>query len=211
MTRGQIKTSVKVYGFESDLDTVIEDCINAAIRRIEGFKRWRWQETTSTSLTLTVGDKSIGTLPTDFLHPDALRIEFGNDFYDLDYAEPEDIKSRLHTDRENGVPQVWSHYGGQVIVYPRPDLAYKATLEYVSDPADLSGDSASPAMPATYHDVIKWAVVADLAARERDPQLYALAERNYTVRFKEMDAALGVKQRQSATHVVRWEGWRNLR
>lgn len=207
MTRAELKTSIQALGYGTDTDTAQNEAINSTIRRVEGYKRWPWQETESTAITLALAAKTLASVPADVLHVDAVRLQSGTDEYEPEFKPAQEVRRLLHLDRDNGTPRYWTKYAGSILIYPRADRAYTGTLDYVKDPADLSADGNSPLVPATYHDVIKWGSVAQLAYRERDWQAVDHADKMYAIAFAEMNAAVGVLERQNASHVKRSGHW----
>jgi hypothetical protein len=212
VTRAQLRTAIQErLGFATDTATAQNEALNGAVRRLEGLRRWPWQEATSVSATLASGASTLGGLPSDLLHVDAVRLEEGTEYIELEYRAPNEVQRMLHLDRDTGTPQYWSKRGATIYVYPRAQTAYDVvTLEYVKDPTDMSADGDSPAAPATYHDVYVYGAGADLAIRERDWAMNQTCERLFTSRVKEMQEEMGQRQRQNATHIPRSAHWRQI-
>jgi hypothetical protein len=210
MTRAEIKTSVQALGYGTDTDTAQNEAINSTIRRIEGFKRWPWQEVESTAITLAIAAKTLAGVPADLLHVDAVRLVNGTTKYEPIFRSPQEVRRLLHNDTDNGTPRYWTKYAGSIYIYPRGDAAYTGTLDYIKDPTDLTADGSSPILPATYHDCVKWGVVAQLAFRERDWAAAGQAEKMYALSFAEMNAAIGLRERQNATHITRSSHWSQI-
>lgn len=203
MTRGTLKTALQALGYSTDTDTAQNEAVAAAVRRVAGIKRWPWQESTSAAATIAVGGSALSALPANFLHPDAVRITFGSETSSLDWVQPQEIRQALHLDQLKGLPYWWTYYAGQVLVYPRADRLYTATLDYVSKPAAITADSDTLPGPDNYHDLYKWLAAEHLAFRERDWNAYNAARAQRAEAMGEMTAELGVKQRQTSRQVTR--------
>lgn len=207
MTLAQLRAALQDIGFSTDTATAQNTALNSANRRVEGKRRWPWQEATAANASLAVGASTLTNLPADLLHVDTVRLENGTDYLDPEWVRPVEIRRLLHIDRDNGTPVAWSNWNGGVYVYSRADLVYTATLDYIKDPPDLAADGDIPGMPANYHDVLVWAAAAQMAFRERDWFFFGQAKQEFRERLTEMEEELGVRQRQSTREVVRSDFW----
>lgn len=211
MTLAQMRTAIQELGYGSDTATAQTAAINATLRRIEGYRRWPWQEVDVATGSLALGADVVTHAITDLLYVDSVRIESGTEYRELEYIEPQELRSRQHLDRDNGTPEYWSKYEGEIRVYPQADKAYTVTIDYIKDPADLSADGDTPTLPATYHDVLVFGAASLLAMRERDWSAFQLYDAHYKERRSEMLGAVGVRQRQNATHVKKSNYWTKTR
>lgn len=207
MTLAELRAAAQALGFGTDTATAQTSAINSTNRRVEGMHRWPWQEATTASAALALSANTVTGLPADLLHIDTVRIENGTTYLDLEYERPVEVRRLLHLNRDNGQPALWTKWAGQILIYSRADLAYTVTLDYVKDPVDLVADGDIPQMPVTYHDILKWGCVAEMALRERDRSMAAAADQKFRERVNEMEDELGVAQRQSSRQVVRSDWW----
>lgn len=221
MNLGQLRTAIQARGYATDTATQQTELINMRYREIAGRHRWPWLETSDTSIATTAGTGtySLSSI-TDLLWVDAVRIQFPatgtpTEQYNLEYVANEDLK-QLRFDGSydiagaQGIPEWWTQRGGpggSLIILPNPERAYKVDLDYLKDPADLSGDSDTPLFPATYHDLLVWGPIIDLAFRERDWNGMGQAQGQYDRLFMQMERAYGVRQRQNSTHVKQSATW----
>jgi hypothetical protein len=198
---GQLRTSLQTKGYATDSATAQTEMLNSVYRALAGKRRWPWMEAQAT-ITLVAGTAaySIAAI-TDWLHPDAARVEIGTEYPVLEYQDPQAFRDLAHQDRDRGVPQLWTWARGQLHVWPSPDRAYTLTVDYTKDPPDLSSDSDTPIFAATYHDVLVWGALKEIAFRQRDWGAHQYAKQEYDARFGEMERAYGLRQRQTSGKV----------
>lgn len=213
-----IRTCIQMKGYGTDTAPDIQNSmINSVYRRVIGMRRWPFLELKNNSSLNCIagqGNYSLATIE-DLLHVDAVRIDFGTEYYDLEYAEVQDLRSLEHEDRSTGVPRYWTlATSSEIRFWPWPDKAYNIKLDYVADPADLVGDTDTPLIPPAYRDVLCWGAIAELTFRERDIEGYNIAKQEYLAILTNMMAEYSVKQRQnsrqvgrSGTYDVLVEGW----
>lgn len=204
MNLGEIRTAVQAHGYGSDTASQQNGFINAAGREITGERRWWWREAQNNSLTMTAGTATLSTASiADLLDIDAVRLTYGSEYYDLDYAAPQDLRTQVHLARDPGIPQFWSFVNGGLLFWPYPDRAYTVSIDYLKDWTDLSADGDEPAFPAIYHDVLVQHAVGELARRERDTQSYGMAAAKVERLMDKMrKAQQAVRQRQSSRYVT---------
>lgn len=201
MTLAQLRTSLQAKGYATDSATSQTEMINSVYRALAGKRRWPWLEAQAT-VALVAGTTSYSIAAiTDWLHPDAARIEISTEYPELEYQAPKDFRDLQHVDRDRGVPQAWTWMRGQLHVWPSPDRAYTLTVEYTKDPADLSADGDTPVFAATYHDVLVWGAAKEIAYRQRDWAAHQYAKQEYDQRFGEMERAYGLRQRQTSDRI----------
>lgn len=204
-TVSTLRTAIQQRGYASDTATAQTELLNSVYRRLSGMRRWPWLETGTAGLVTIVGQSAYNLLSTvpDFLHVDAVRLEIGTEYYDLEYEREQDFRSLQHTDRTNGIPSLWTLRGrADLNLHPRPDRVYTVTVDYLKDPPDLLSDSDQPLVPATYQDILVWGAIVELAYRERDWQGVQVADANYGQRLLDMMLEYGLTQRQTSTQVV---------
>lgn len=206
MTLAEMRTRLQNMGYGTDTVASQSDMLQAAYRRLQGLHHWPWLRN-KTTLPTVVGTPSYSlAFITDLLHLDAVRLEIGQQPFTLEYKSPEEFAETAHADRDNGIPRFWTERFGEVHLWPRPDRVYTVTIEYTKDPPDIL-DGSAPIFDATYHDVIVFGALGDIAFRERDWQAGARADAQWDRRVAEMEKAYGVRQTQSSSHVRRSSFW----
>lgn len=209
MNLGQIRTAIQARGYGTDTATQQTAMVNAVYREIAGQHRWPWLEAQSSTLTTTIGDPDYATtgISADLMYIDAVRLTRGTTYLPLEYIAPQDFRDLEHVDRDNGEPIYWTYMNYNLRLWPRPDQVYTVTVDYLFRPTDLSADSDQPLFDATYHDVLVWGAIRDLAFRERDWSAKNFADAEYSARFGKMERAYGMKQRQNSSHVQGSKFW----
>lgn len=208
MNLGELRTAIQQKGYGTDTATAQTGLINSIYRRIGGEHRWPWLEAQNTSITTTAGDPDYSLAAiTDLAHIDAVRVHRGTEYPQLSYIAPQDLRDMEHVDRDNGTPRFWTYVNAQLRLWPAPDAAYTVTIDYLKRPTVLSADGDTPIFDSTYHDVLVWGAVAELAFRERDWSAKNFADAEFNLRYNEMKRSYGLKQRQNATHVKRSSFW----
>jgi hypothetical protein len=200
-----IRSCIQAKGYGTDTVAAQNSMINSVYRRIIGMYRWPFLELTDNSTIVCVAGQTkcnIGVIQ-DLLHIDAVRVEYGTEYYDLEYAPFQGFRDLEHLDRAVGVPRYWTAGDNELRLWPAPDRAYTVKIDYIIDPADLVGDTDVPVIPPAYRDVLCWGAIAELTFRERDVEGYNIAKQEYLSIIDNMKAEYGVKQRQSSEQVRR--------
>lgn len=204
MTLAQLRTALQAKGYGTDSATAQTELINSVYRRLAGRRRWKWTEAQNTSIVTVAGTSAYAlTGITDFLHPDAVRIEVGTEYLPMEYMDYEELRDRQHADRDRGVPEFWTIGRGQLLLWPTPERVYTVTVDYTKDPPDLSADGDTPIFPATYHDILVWGAIKEISFRQRDWGAHQYATKEFDDRLMEMEREYGIRQRQTSTHVKR--------
>ena len=213
MNLGELRTNVYDLGYEQ-LDDRVDRALNRVYRRVLGMWRWDFLCDTATD-DIAAGDGDVD-LPSDFKRVDALYLYDAQgaqiDFTFLPYTQFQEVSfGDDGSAAAEGVPEWWSERGNQIVFYPRADAVYSISIEYVLHAPDLDQDTDEPLLPVEYHDVLVYGAAAELAARERDGQSYAILSGAHTTRLAEMIAEHGVRQRQNARQVKRSKFWSSIR
>lgn len=112
------------------------------------------------TLTVGVADITNGSgLPANYVQAINLalttvgfeRILTYRDVRELDDLFPDNTNSTIYP---NSVPTDWSFYTLTANVFPKPNLAYTATLRYYKKPTLLSGDSDVPDLPSEFEELL---------------------------------------------------------
>lgn len=200
-----VRDSVQAKGYSLDTAPAVQNSmINSIYRRIIGERRWwflRYPD--NQSLTTTPGDPEVPLFIDGLLHIDAIRLSSGSERYEVDYADPQDLRTAEHLDDATGPPEFWSRFGSIVRLYPTPDKAYTVHTDYVIDPDDLVNDSDVSVIPLAYLDVLVWGAIKDLTFRERDMDGYSVASNEYETILRAMRHQDGLVQRQSPSTVTK--------
>lgn len=221
MNLGQIKTAIQARGYATDTVTQQIGAINTRYHELVGLHKWPWLETSSGAIPTVTGQLSYAlTAITDLLFVDAVRLSFPSsgtptEEYDLEYISSEDFDSyrfELGADLvgTNGIPRYWTQdggAGGSLNLLPTPDRVYKLNINYLRVPVDLTVDADTPVFPSTFHDILVWGAIVDMAFRERDWSGMQMAQGEYSRMLGQMERAHAVRQRQNSTHVKRTRWW----
>lgn len=199
---GEIQTAIQARGYGSDAAAAQIEFINACYREIVRERRWSWREAT-TAVAAVVGNPAVSLAGITDLdqRPDAVRIEIGSTYLDLEYVDPEELRRREHLDRQNGVPEVWTYYAGQLRLYPRPDKAYTVDVDYFKKYAALAASPDVPLIPEEYRDVLVDGPCQKLAQRERDWHAANAFKADYEQGRAELRAADARHPRQTSSRV----------
>ena len=211
MNVGEIKTAIQALGYGTDTAAVQLIGIQDTHRRVHGLRRWPWMDSSAVNGTVAANSELVVFNAADALHIDSARLvstTLGH--RDLSYVEPEELDRLLHEDRDSAVPQLWSARRTTLKVYPRATAACEIDVNYAKSPALLTVDTDVPPMPETYHDIYVWGGASFVAARERDWAARQVYSEQLSSRIGEMQAALGVRQRQSPTNVRRVDWWKDF-
>lgn len=209
MTLAQLRAAIEARGYGPD-SANHDIFINGVYRRLNGKRRWPWTETQG-FLAAVVGnpDVAVTSLPS-FLAIDAVRIEFGTDYRNLEYIDPQAFRDRQHTNRTSSTPYCWTYFDDKIRLYPTPDRAFTVIVEYSLDVPDLVAPTDVPVFPATFHEILVEGAVAEMAMRQRDDNAYAISNQRYEQLLVEMERAVGIRQRQTPTQVRRSAFWDNV-
>ncbi len=156
MNRGTLVTAVRTQGgWTTDdgvlTDAVVQSFVYEALQAIAIERDWDWQETTETIATVAGTDAY--TPGATYGKTLGLRItsEYGPH---LRYVSLEEADGYLRNADARGEPQVYTTYGGQLLLRPIPDAVYSLKHYFQRVEPALSSDSSEPLMPAQYHPAI---------------------------------------------------------
>jgi len=211
MNLGELRTSLQDKGYATDTAASQTRMLNSIYRRIAGEHRWPWLDRQSTALATVAGNQSVTlTAVTSLMWVDAVRLEYGTEYPEVKFLAPQALRDMAHVDRSTGTPRFWTEEFGELRFWPTPDKAYTVVLDYMTTPPDLAVDADIPLFDSTYHDVLVWGAIAEMAFRERDWSAKNFAAAEYADRYGEMKRTYGIRQRQNATHVARAKFWDNI-
>lgn len=153
--------------------TVVGDLVNEAIHTIEVEFDWPWLEAITTHST-TAGTQTL-TVPTDWLRTDKLWIA-DND--PLEYLGFGDLRQQYDV-TGRGQPEAYSIVADAIYLGPTPDSTYTVNHLYIRREPDLTSDTDSPLMPASFHMAIVELATALGLRRSREEARAVVAENSY--------------------------------
>src|SRR5689334_19930823 len=127
-TLSQLQTELQNHGYGTDTAAAQTTALNAALRDVRNYRRWPWNEGSGT-VAMVIGISAY-TPPIAQVEPDSIRIVIGTEGYDLDYLDPDDMLDLQVNNPLQGIPQYWTYHNQQLLIYPSPDRAYTATVQY---------------------------------------------------------------------------------
>lgn len=208
-TLAELRTAVSARGYALTTDG-IDAAINGAYREVIAARRWAFQDTASTALTITTGADSVslGGIE-DLLHIDAVRLDNGDASCELDWWPTQVLRREANLDRTTAVPDYWTRQGGELLLYPRPNDDFLLAIDYTPDVPALAADDDQIVIPRLYMDAVVWGAVAELAYRQRDYASADRAEKKRDDAVLRMARAYGMEQRQGGRRVTEtgfWDG-----
>ncbi len=205
----QYKTAVAAAGYDASDAVTLLDAINEARRSIVSERRWKWLETVGSTTLVLAYDTPSEALNgiVDLLYVDAVRIQFGTEYPELEWKPVQELRDLEHDDRTPGVPQYWTEAAGQIRVWPSPDKAYTLVLDYVKAGNDLVADAdPDEDIPVLFKALVKWKAVAAIAFRQREAWAVDYAERQYQAELRRLVGQEAITQRQTS-HQVKSGYW----
>lgn len=128
---------------------VVDRLLNDALHLIEVEHDWPWLQATA-SISAVAGTGSYA-VPSDWLRTRYLRIDTYQPFV---LREIGDLEERWPDSTTRGRPDDFAIEGDAVLIRPIPDASYTITHRYVKREPDLTDDTQSPLMPASFHAAI---------------------------------------------------------
>lgn len=203
MNLGEIRTAIQQLGYGTDTAAAQTTAVNAVDRRIQGKRRWSWNELSLTSV-LSSGESEL-LYPSAAKELDTVQISSStrDEYPPLEFAEYNEVNELLHTEPENtGTPRLWTVRGRTIYFWPVPESDWTVDIDYVRGHVPLVNDSDTPVIPGEYHDLYVNGGAALIAARQRDWSMVSLMKDGYDEMMREMIAAVGIRQRQNSRRVT---------
>lgn len=214
MNRGQLRTRLQALGYGTDTATAQNEMLNAAYETVAGLRRWPWLEHDDATFATTAGVFFVslgGVFSEPLMWVDAVRLQQGTTYLDLEYLPPQEFRSLQHVDRDQGVPQYWTEIKNELRFFPCPDRAYTLWIDYIKRPALMDDDTDTPLFDSEFHEVLVWHAAAQMGYRERDLASADFAQNQFDRQLASMMGAYGVRQRQTAREVPhnrnKWRDW----
>lgn len=210
MTLAELQASLQAKGYATDTLTAQTNALNRVYARVLGLHRWPFIQAQTGAVTVagtaTVSLAAITDLRDNGI--DAVRLSTSAaDRLSLDYMEPQSFRDLQHSFTDYDEPLYWTVIDNQLTLWPTPIRAYTVTIDYAKKVADLAAAGDTPVFDSTYHELLVWGAVADIAYRERDYSGAAWANQQYMMRVGEMERAYGVRQKQTSRQVKRSPFW----
>lgn len=139
---------------------------DAKIYRTNSDKALRVREMITTAALQTVGGVNTVALPDGFLEARSLKVEYGGNKYELEYASPSSIDQKA-----SGMPYRFTIAGGNLVFEWIPDGVYDLELIYYAQPTALSQDNQTNAILTNYPDIYLFACMASVYDFTTEPEL----------------------------------------
>lgn len=152
---------------------VVNAAINDALHYIEVVHDWPWLESTET-LTTTSGTNYV-TPGSTWMRTKSLTLGDGNSLNQVAIADFD-----LLGTSGSGSPEQYAIHGGKIYLYPTPsDSVTTLTHRFISMESDLTDDSASPLLPASFQPALVELAASVILARVRDEDRALQAKQRY--------------------------------
>lgn len=210
VTVGELKSIIQGEGgYDTDTTGVQTLMIRDTLRRLYGMRRWKFLQQENVSFSATVANAGIVNYSSvgRGLMLDSVRISQGTDTWDLDPRDLEAVLDYRHLDSVTGAPSAWARQGDSIVVWPIPDRTYPLKLNMYGYSTLPNADGDSILWPEAHISVVKYAVMMQLARRQRDESSYDRIKLDFQESLLEQLRDEGVDQRQVADHSKSWAGW----
>lgn len=185
----ELQTAVRNKGgFYTDTDDVQAEAINECYRELVQYRDWWWLRRQASG-TLTAGSTVLAE-PSDVkdqaIQQIRVRDTSGTET-PLAEVGPEAFRTLAQELTTRGLPTYWAWMlattGAQtahdIQVLRVPDQAYTVVVDYLVEVTPLVQPTDKPLVPQDHQDILVWGAITDLAARQRDWNLYDRAEVKY--------------------------------
>lgn len=168
MTVAELRELIRARGFEADTATQQLAFLSTVERRLAA-RPHRWSWTLATGAIALVAGTAAYALPVGTVQVESIRYAIGATAYELEWMDPDEIRSRIANSAGRGGPAAfWSRTGPTTVTFwPAPDRAGSATVVYRRRPPVLTGDADSPILPEAYQDILVVGACELMAQRER--------------------------------------------
>lgn len=186
------------HGFADTLASRKVSVINDVANDVNSRQAWRYLQATTT-ITL---DSVTPTMPADFRAVISLVIPSTGTI-----LRPEDIRGvrkSYPSSANSTVPFLYYFVGSALSVYPTPDGAYPATLDYYRNQAVLTENSLEGEilLPPRHHRVLVLGALSKLYSMEDDAELAVLFDNQFEARIARMAEDLDMAQFDRPMQVV---------
>jgi hypothetical protein len=205
------QASLQAKGYGTDTSAAQIVALNAAHRRILTQRRWPFMERTTTVALAAAATSA--ALPAGVQRVEGIRLSpvATGQFVPLPtFIDITELRDRRIDDPVADIPEKWSVSNSVLEFYPAADQAYTVTVDYITEPGNLTAGANPLLVPDAYLDLVVWGAVVDMAFRQRDNGAMSMAKQQFDERMREMIAQYGVRQSQTASTVLHWDGWQNV-
>lgn len=206
------RASVKLKGYDSIDDAIVDAAVQEARRRVFLDRRWSWLEASSAALSTVVGTSTVSLAAiTDLAHIDAVRLSNASGPVPLEWRPRSiirDLQDRYGTALTfNGCPQFWTRIENKLVFWPTPQQVYTITVEYAKAAADLAASPAVDAIPDKNQDLVVYAACVPLAFRQRDFNASSAADQFYTKVLLPQHAGQDAVEQTQTSEQIRTGYW----
>lgn len=167
------------------------DWVADAWRNLQIEREWRWMRSTL-DVALTAGQQTytgagLGAdrfrrwRRDDDTYSPWLYIDGApNSLWPLQFTQLDEFRSvYVYRTWGESTPVAWTFdEANQLLVAPKPALAYKLRAEYWKAPVELAADADEPDMPEEFHLLLVWRALQDVAMFDAAPEVLAKAQAN---------------------------------
>lgn len=183
----------------------IPDIINEAIHYLDTASPdgWPWMRTTLNT-TITIGSYTFSQLSgttSTIAKVLSAKVKDGDTWQILRFRNQDEIDQLYPTD-DTGLPESYTVDGGKIGVYPPPDGSYSLQARVIFSENDLSGNTDSPTLPASFHTGIVDAALLIAYQALADDRRVALQEQRVIATIQRM-RTYGIQYDPSPTIRVR--------
>jgi hypothetical protein len=168
------------------------DWVADAWRNLQIEREWRWMRNTL-DVALTAGQQTYtGTglgadrfrrwrMDDDTYNPWLYVDGAINSLWPLQFVQLDEFRSvYVYRTWGDATPIAWTFdEANQLLVAPKPALAYKLRIEYWKSPSELAADTDTPDMPEEFHMLLVWRALQEVAKFDAAPEVLARAEKNH--------------------------------
>ena len=168
------------------------DWVTDAWRNLQIEREWRWMRNTL-DVALTAGQQTYtGTglgasrfrrwrMDDDTYNPWLYVDGSINSLWPLQFVQLDEFRSvYVYRTWGDATPIAWTFdESNQLLVAPKPALAYKLRIEYWKSPTELAADTDEPDMPEEYHLILVWRALQDVAMFDAAPEVLSRAQAKY--------------------------------
>lgn len=203
MNLGQLKTRLQARGYGADTPDEQTELLNVAYEDLLSRERWPFLEATDTAtFTADQAYLDIASTITDLGVVDAVRLtDAAGVPITVEPIRDQEMRELLHQSSDSSTPAVWSYYSDLLWVYPTPNQAYVAQVDYIKTVDALSADSDTTVVPDQFDDALVLGALVEIAQRERDWSAHDRAQTRYEKRLYEMRKYFGLGNRQGTSTV----------
>jgi hypothetical protein len=206
-TFGDLKDVFAGLGYVAD--STAEGALRTAYLQVLSERRWAFLEE-STTATTAAGQREVDLSGvTGLVGVDAVVLRSSADArVPLDAISPQEERDLYASSTATDQPIYWTLYGDRTLrLWPVPNQTYTLEIDYVIEPTSPANDASELVIPASYLDVIAWAAVVPIAARQRDYGGSQIAAGQYERRLQRMTKSLGLRQRSNSSQISHARGF----